>query len=132
MPIKKRMLINMQIRFDLQQRSIGQSTIVTTLLSSRSVFEFLEAKVHAFDCESGYTECAKAGLNEACDNGLTSHQYFETLEAFQAGVVSTQKEKSTVMRQKKVIEELLWKKQTKEFDWANPLVGLLGGRIQIR
>lgn len=101
------MTLNTKNRLDqLRKRSLGQAEIVTKMKSSRSVSDFLEEKVKAFNCELEYIECAKAHLNEARDSGIVSaEEYVEALEPFLADSTQTARQKALILRQRKIIED---------------------------
>ncbi|KAJ5908348.1 hypothetical protein N7495_001030 [Penicillium taxi] len=73
---------------------------------SRSVSDFLEAKIRQYHCELDYIKCAHAGLSEIfVAENLSPSDYCEALNPFLAQTKSVTTELRTIAEHRKFIEE---------------------------
>ncbi|KAJ5905247.1 uncharacterized protein N7473_002163 [Penicillium subrubescens] len=89
-----------------QKRAKSREASLSTTLSARSVSDFLEAKVQAYNCELEYFEAAHQGLHHAYNEHVISPEEFrDTMGPFLSNVKQVFEKVETISRQRKILEE---------------------------
>jgi hypothetical protein len=89
-----------------EKRAKSREASLSAAPSVRTVSDFLESKVQAYNCELDYLEAAHQGLHCAYDEHQISPEEFRnTMGPFLSNVKQVSEKLETISRQRKILEE---------------------------